>query len=477
MTGSSFRSLLADHDGTRALVRRLLVEHALVHWRLYAAAFALMAIAAGCTAISAYLLGNIINEAYVNRSFPGIIALAVVIVALFSIKGFATYGQSLMLARVSARIVAYNQRAMFDRLLNEGLGFFNTRHSSEFLARLAAGAVSASSVINLLITAMGRDLFSVIGLGTVMVLKDPVLSLVSVVVMPPALLFLRKLIRRINAIAMSQFTGGTRIIATMQETVQGIRIVKAFTLEDQMKAKFGASVDAVERETVKMARVANRAAPLMETLGGMAIAIGIVYGGYRVIVGGASPGAFFAFIAAFLLAFEPAKKLARLNIDLSANLVGVRLLFEIIDSTASEPIEDGLPPLALKEARVEFANVSFAYRPGEPVLQGMSFVAEPGRMTALVGQSGAGKSTVLNLVLRLYDAQGGTITIDGQDIAALSRRSLRRQIAYVSQDVQLFSGSIRDNIAFGRPDAGEDEIVAAARAPPPHHLKMGVPHG
>ena len=477
MTDSALRSLLAQRHDASALVRRLLREHALVHWRLYAIAFALMAIAAACTAASAYLLGNVINEAYVERHFPGIVALAAIIVTLFAVKGVASYGQAVMLSRIGARIVAQNQRAMFDKLLNEGLGYFTTRHSTDFLARLAAGANSASFVINLLITAVGRDLLSVIGLGVVMVLKDPVMSLVSVIVAPPALLVLRKLVRRIHAIARSQFTGGAQIMETMQETVQGIRIVKAFTLEEQMRAKFGASVEDVERETVKMARVANRASPLMETLGGIAIAIAIIYGGYRVIVDGASPGGFFAFIAAFLLAYEPAKKLARLNLDLSANLVGVRVLFEIIDGAATEPIEDGLPPLALTQARVEFANVSFAYRPGEPVLRGMSFVAEPSRMTALVGHSGGGKSTVLNLLLRLYDAQTGKVMIDGQDVAAVSRRSLRRQIAYVGQDVQLFTGTIRDNIAFGRPGASEAEIVAAARAAHAHDFVTTFPKG
>jgi len=477
VTESALRSLLAQRHDASALVRRLLREHALVHWRLYAIAFALMAIAAACTAASAYLLGNVINEAYVERHFPGIVALAAIIVTLFAVKGVASYGQAVMLSRIGARIVAQNQRAMFDKLLNEGLGYFTTRHSTDFLARLAAGANSASFVINLLITAVGRDLLSVIGLGVVMVLKDPVMSLVSVIVAPPALLVLRKLVRRIHAIARSQFTGGAQIMETMQETVQGIRIVKAFTLEEQMRAKFGASVEDVERETVKMARVANRASPLMETLGGIAIAIAIIYGGYRVIVDGASPGGFFAFIAAFLLAYEPAKKLARLNLDLSANLVGVRVLFEIIDGAATEPIEDGLPPLALTQARVEFANVSFAYRPGEPVLRGMSFVAEPSRMTALVGHSGGGKSTVLNLLLRLYDAQTGKVMIDGQDVAAVSRRSLRRQIAYVGQDVQLFTGTIRDNIAFGRPGASEAEIVAAARAAHAHDFVTTFPKG
>src|SRR5690348_13099841 len=208
VAGSFFRSLIADEGGTRALMRRLLVDNALVHWRLYAAAFALMVLAAGCTSIAAYLFGNIINVAYVDHDLSAIIALAAVVVGLFAVKGFASYGQTVMMARVGARIVAQNQRAMFGKLLNEGLGFFNARHSTEFLARLNAGANSATAVINMLITAVGRDLFSLIGLGTVMVIKDPILSLVSVIVMPPALIFIRKLLRRINAIAMNQFTGG-----------------------------------------------------------------------------------------------------------------------------------------------------------------------------------------------------------------------------------------------------------------------------
>ena len=224
-----------------------------------------------------------------------------------------------------------------------------------------------------------------------------------------------------------------------------------------------------------MSRVANRASPLMETLGGIAIGIIVIYGGYRVIETGATPGEFFSFIAAFLLAYEPAKRLARLNIELNTALVGARVMFEILDTPATEPIEDGLPPLSVTQGRIEFGNVAFAYRPGEPVLRGMSFVAEPNKVTALVGPSGGGKSTVLNLVLRFYDAQSGMITIDRQDIAAASRRSLRRQLAYVGQDAQLFTGSIRENIAFGKPGASEDEIRAAARAAHAHDFIMAFP--
>jgi ATP-binding cassette subfamily B protein len=366
---------------------------------------------------------------------------------------------------------------MFNKVVNESIGYFADRHSSEFIARLTTGANAASHVVNLLVTAIGRDFLSLVGLVTVMVVQDPVMSLVTLVVAPPALVALRKLVRRIRTIAHNQFTGGARIIETMQEALQGLRIIKAFTLEDAMQRRFDDNVGTVEHESYKMARVANRASPLMEMLGGFAMSIAVVYGGYRVIATGATPGEFFSFMAAFLLAYEPAKRLARLNLDLNSNLIGVRVLFEIIDSPPTEPNDDDKPLLELDKARVEFSDVRFSYRSGEPVIRDMSFVAEPGKVTALVGASGGGKSTVLDLILRLHEVGGGTITIDGQNIAAVSRGSLRRQIAYVGQNVQLFRGSVRDNIGFGKLGASEAEIIAAAKAAHAHDFIMAFPAG
>jgi subfamily B ATP-binding cassette protein MsbA len=460
-----------------ALIRRLLTEQGLVHWRKYAVAFALMAVAAGCTAFSAYLIGDVINQAYVNRSLRGIITIGVITVVLFAFKGLATYGHSVMLSRIGNRIVADNQRAVFSKLLSEGLSFFSDRHSTEFVARLSTGAAAATQVINLLITSVGRDLLSLIGLTIVMVVQDPLMSFFSFVVAPPAFLILRKLVRRIYSIARTQFHGGTRIIETLQETLQGIRIVKAFTLEDIMRERFDRNVSAVEYEANKMARVSNRASPLMETLGGCAIAMAVTYGGYRVIETGATPGQFFSFITAFLLAYEPAKRLARLNIELNSALVGVRILFEVIDSPPSEPLDTNKPDMQIKTARLTFDDVYFVYRSDEPVLRGISFTAEPGKLTALVGPSGGGKSTIFNLILRFYDAKLGRVIIDEQDVTQVSRRSLRQHIAYVGQDVFLFRGTVRENIEFGKPGASEDEIVAAAKAAYAHDFIMSFPRG
>jgi ABC-type multidrug transport system fused ATPase/permease subunit len=466
-----------DPYGAAILIRRLITEQGAAYWRRYLLAFGLMAVSAATTAGSAYLLGQVINQAYVEKNVRGIAILSGVCVLIFILKGAATYGHQVILSKISNAILANNQRRLFAKLMRENVAFFSERHSSEFLARLTAGANSVTQVLSLLINAVGRDVLSLIGLVAVMLMQDPVMALLGFAVAPPAMLVLRKLVKRIKGLAHTQFTGTADIMETMQESLQGIRTVKAFTLEETMRERIDASITAVELNANKMARVSNRSSPLMETLGGLAVAGGLMYGGYSVVALGATPGQFFSFLTAFLLAYEPAKRLARLNIELNSSLIGARKLLEIVDSPASEPDDDDRPALQLTDARVELRDVSFAYRPNEPVLSRMSFIAEPGKVTALVGPSGGGKSTVLALLLRFYEADSGDILIDGQSIAAVSRKSLRRQTAYVGQDVYLFRDTIGANIAFGKPSASEAEIVAAAQAACAHEFIMGFPLG
>ena len=471
------RKITDDPYGAAALIRRLITEQGMAYWRRYAVAFTLMAVSAGTTAAAAWLLGEVINQTYVDRSVRGIILLSLVIVVLFAIKGAATYGHTVILSKISNAILANNQRRLFAKLMRENVGFYSERHSSEFLARLTAGAQSVTQVLSLLISAVGRDFLSLVGLAAVMVIQDPWMSLFGLLIAPPALFFIRKLVRRIRHLAHDQFTGTTDILETMQESLQGIRTVKAFTLEQTMQTRIDKSIAMVEANANKMARVQSRSSPLMETLGGIAIAGTLMYGGYRVIATGATPGQFFSFITAFLLAYEPAKRLARLNIELNSYLIGARKLLEIVDSPATEPDDSDKPALMLTEAKVEFRDVTFAYRDNEIVLNRMSFVAEPGKVTALVGPSGGGKSTVLALLLRLYEVKFGAVVIDKQIISDVSRASLRQQTAYVGQDVYLFRDTIRENIAFGKAGATEADIVDAAKAACAHDFIMSFPLG
>lgn len=471
------KKITDDPYGAAILIRRLIAEQGLSYWRRYLLAFALMGVAAATTAASAYLLGEVINKAYVDKNVYAIAKLSLITIVIFTLKGAATYGHTVILSQIGNSILANNQRQLFAKLMSENIAFFSERHSSEFLARLTAGAASVTQVLNLLINAIGRDLLSLIALVVVMLMTDPYMALLGFAVAPPAMFVLRKLVKRIKGLAHNQFSGTADIMETMQESLQGIRTVKAFTLEAAMRERIDASITAVELNANKMARISNRSSPLMETLGGFAIAGGLMYGGYRVVAMGASPGQFFSFLTAFLLAYEPAKRLARLNIELNSNLVGARKLLEIVDSPSTEPADDDKPALKLVDARVEFRDVTFAYRLDEPVLNRMSFVAEPGKMTALVGPSGGGKSTVLALLLRLFEVNQGDIMIDGQAIGAVSRYSLRQQTGYVGQDVYLFRDTIGQNIAFGKTGATQDEIVAAAKAACAHEFIMGFPLG
>ena len=471
------KKITDDPYGAAILIRRLVTEQGLAYWRRYLLAFALMGVGAATTAGSAYLLGQVINKAYVDKDVRGIVLLSLVTIVIFTIKGAATYGHTVILSKISNAILANNQRRLFAKLMSENIAFFSNRHSSEFLARLTTGTNSVTQVLNLLINAIGRDVLSLIALVVVMLMTDPYMAILGFAVTPPAMLVLRKLVKRIRGLAHTQFTGTADILETMQEALQGIRTVKAFTLEGTMRARINENIASVERNANKMARISNRSSPLMETLGGFAIAAGLMYGGYSVVALGATPGQFFSFLTAFLLATEPAKRLARLNIELNSNLVGARMLLEVIDSPATELSDDDKPSLKLSEARIELRDVSFAYRANEPVLNRMSFIAEPGKVTALVGPSGGGKSTVLALLLRFYELRQGEILIDGQSISKVSRRSLRQQTAYVGQDVYLFRDTIRANIAFGKEGATEEQIIEAAKAACAHQFIMGFPLG
>ena len=464
-------------ESSGVLIRRLFADYGRRHLKYFVMTVVMMAVSSACQGIGAMIGGVMIDRAYVYKDFSGIVALSFAVFGIFTVRGLAMYGQAVVLAYLGNRITAENQRRMFDKLLGEGVGYFADRHSTDFMARMTYAANAPTNVVQMLVTAFARDLLSVVCLVTVMVWEDPMLSLIAFVVAPPAIFVLRKLMRRVRNIARTQFEGGARILETLQETIQGFRVIKAFNLEEEMRARIYQDVDSVEKAGNKLARAQNRYSPLMEYLGGFAIGLIGLYAGYRVLKTGGSPGEFASFATAFLLAYEPAKRLARLNIDLNTSLFGVDLLFKLLDSPSTENVDKNKPALVMGPGRIEFSHVDFSYRSGQRVLRQMSFAAEPGQVTALVGPSGGGKSTVFNLLLRLYDAEGGQILLDGQDIAAVTRASLRRHIAYVGQDVFLFRGSIRENIANGRPGATEAEIVAAAKAAFAHDFIMECAQG
>ena len=467
----------AREDGGTGLTLRLLGDQGRRHWRQYAVAATCMAIVAATTSASAWLMKDVIDKVFIDKDIAALWGIAALLSALSVGKGLAAYGQQVVLARVANAIVADVQRRIFDKILDLPLAAFAARHSTDFLARQAFISQSAAGILNLLVTSVSRDALTLVGLAAVMVLQDPLMSVVGLVFMPLAVVGSRQLAGRVRKVMATEFSGFAEILQSLSEATQGIRVVKAFTLEDHVRGRQRAAIDNFERASNKLAAVSARSSPMMESLGGLAIAAVVVYGGLRVIYEGLPPGAFFSFITALLLAYEPAKRLARFNVDFGASLLGLSMLYGFLDEPGGETDAADAPALAAGPGRVTFRGVVFAYRPGEPVLRGLDLEAAGGRTTALVGRSGGGKTTLMALMLRYYDVAEGEIAIDGTDIRTISRASLRRAISYVSQETFLFTGTIGENIALGRPGASRAEIEAAARAAHAHDFIMGFERG
>jgi ATP-binding cassette subfamily B protein len=301
------------------------------------------------------------------------------------------------------------------------------------------------------------------GLVIVMVTQDPIMSAICLVGGPFLAIAIRELSQRIRRVMESQYLSVSTIIGAMRETAQGIRIIKAFQLEGLQRQRMHQGIEAVERMGNKMVAVQAGMNGLVEVLAGLAIGLVILYAGWRNFSFGDTPGQFFAFITALLMASDPLRRLSRLQLQLTAAAVGAKMMYDLLDQPATEKAAPA-PELAVPCGEVRFDKVSFSYEAGTPVLCDLDFIAPAGRTTALVGVSGGGKTTILNLLQRFWVPQRGTISIDGQSIAGVSLASLRGQIALVSQDFFLFDGTIGDNIRAGRQDATDEEVAAAARA-------------
>ncbi len=460
----------AVDEGGRSfpLIRRLLTEHARTRAGAYAAALTLMAVSAAASVGSVALLRPVVNGMTgMNVAEPGAFKqlrnLAILVAVLYVVRGLATCGQLILMSRAGNRIVASLQKRVYDHLLHQPVRFFSDRHSSELMARLAMAANGARDVVQFIVASAGRDMLTVLGLLAVMIYNDPLMALMALSIAPVGVLMLSRLMKRVRRAARRSFDGSTQIMQHMGETAQGIRIIKSFNLESVMRARMAGAVGEVEKAANRMATGIALSSPVSETLGGVAVAIIILYGGWKVAVAHSDPGSFFAFIGALLSAYEPAKRLGRLNLDLQNSLVGARMVYDLLDEPLPDASDAQKPDLVPGPGLISLEAVSFGYRKGERVLDRIDLEAEPDKTTALVGASGGGKSTIISLVQRLYEPDSGTVRIDGQDVSAVNAGSLRDAVAFVAQDVFLFRGSVRDNIALGRPGATEPEIEEAAR--------------
>ena len=464
-------------SANQRLVGRLLKESFRKHAATYAIAIVAMLIVAATTAASAWIMRDIANEFSGPKDIGTIYFIAGAVATIFIVKGVATYVQALFLSRAGNSIIAERQRKIYDRMLEHGIEFYHSYSSADLIMRMTQSANAARSVVDTLVTSFIRDLFSVIGLLVVMLIQQPMLSLVALIFGPAAFFAVNRLLGRTKRIMKKELLSVAMIMRVMQETVFGARIVKSFNLESTMRGRMYDAVADVERRSNSIAALEAITSPIMETLAGLAIAGVILISGYLIVEGGQTPGSIMAFITALLLAYEPAKRLARSRVSLEKGMVGVRLMYEIADRPLMLEEAADAKPLSVGPGEIRFDDVSFSYREDELVIDHLDLVFPAGKMTALVGASGGGKSTVMNLIMRLYDPDSGRVLFDGEDIKFATLHSLREKIAYVSQDTFLFDGTVMHNIRMGRQDATDDEVIAAAIAANAHSFITAMPEG
>ncbi len=459
-------------------IGRLLSESLRNQGWLYGIAMIAMVVAAVTTAGAAWMMENIVDAMTTPdmRSQAHLVALAVI--ALFGAKAVASYVQSLYLARAGNRIIAAQQTKLYEKLLKRGVGYFAEIESSNLLMRVTAGAGAARQLVDVIVTSFVRDALTLVGLIFVMVYQQPLLSLLFFIVGPFALISVRYLLKNVRKIMQSEMKYLSEIIQVLQETANGIQVIKVFALEDRMAGRMNVAIKRVEQRSNDIAKLQSIASPMMEFLAGIAVA-GVLVVSTMGLAGSEPPtaGQLMSFITALLMAYEPAKRLSRMRVVIETCMVPIELMFELLDE--EDTMREHPAPKELRDGpgEVRLNNVTFGYQGALPVIQNMNLTFEAGKTTALVGQSGGGKSTIFGLIMRFYDPDQGVVEIDGQDLMEVSFASLRRKISYVGQDTFLFSTSVRENLRYANPSATDEEIEDAARAAHAHDFIKAMPQG
>ena len=310
MLRHKWQKFFADTETSRYLIHRLLSENFSKYAKRYVFALILMVVVAVTTALTAWIMKDIVNEIFVSKDFNKVWLITVAVMGIFTVRGLATYYQSVVMARIGNAIVADHQRKLYRHFMTQGADFFKTYPASELITRISHNAIAARTVLDLLITNLGRDLFSVIGLVTVMILQDPLLSMIAFVIAPPVIFLVTKLVKRVKRVAKSQFVSMTYTTQVTQESAKGFRIIRTFGLQNILQGRMDEAITGVEQKTNKIAGLSARTIPMMDTLGGFVIALIVLYSGWRTIVGGQSPGEFISFLTALLLAYDPARRIS-----------------------------------------------------------------------------------------------------------------------------------------------------------------------
>ena len=441
------------------------------------AAVALMATAALMVASQVWILQDVIDQIFVMKRASYLLPLGFGVILIFVASGFATWGHTLFLAKVSYSVVSKIQHQLFENLLRQDIAYFQSRSSGTLSAYLISDITLLRGAMIEGVMNMIKNCFTLVFLIGVMFTRNWQLALLAFIVFPPTGIFVSRVGKRLRKIAINTQNDIAQLSGLVSQSFQGIRQVKAYTAEKSEIKRIGHYIDSVYRLSIKTVRTGNLIVPLSEFLAGAAIALVIFYGGSQVIDGTNTTGNFFSFIAAFFMAYEPLKRLAKANNVLQAVLAATTRIFEALDEKPTITLDPYASTLRVTQAEIVFDQVNFAYPDGTVALRDFSATIQSGRKTALVGPSGSGKSTLLQLLLRFYDVTSGRILIDGQDIRQVDLNTLRQSLGFVSQDIFIFDDTVAANISYGQPGAEPRAIVQAAKQAAAHSFVEKLEHG
>ncbi|MEH6474706.1 MAG: ABC transporter ATP-binding protein [Sneathiella sp.] len=466
-----------DRQKTSVLYGRLLREYVLQYkWRLVAAVF-FMIIGAITTAATAFIMKPIVDEVFFDKNPEVILYTTLAVVVIFSLRGIASYGQAIMMNWVGTRVVAQIQSNLFAKLVMADLAWFHENSTGQLISRFVFDTNLLRQGSTQTLVVMTKDSLTALFLIASLFYYDWKMALFIFIALPPGALAIRQLGKRSRKASAKVLDQTATFSTFLEEAFQGIRVIKAYGTENKTKVAGDVEIENRFKYQFKAMRIQATSNPIVESLSGLVIAGVIFYGASSVTSGETTPGTFFAFITAVMLAYQPIKSVAKVAPQMQNSLAAAQRLFDLLDIVDKVTEKADATPLELHQGRVVFDKVAFAYDSEEPVLKNISLELGAGQRVALVGPSGGGKSTILNLMPRFYDVSAGKITVDGQDIRDVTVQSLREKFALVSQDIFLFDDTIAANIAYGREDVSEDEIIEAAKSAAVHDFVETLPAG
>lgn len=465
------------HAPSWPILKRLVRDYLRPHMRTVFVALGFMALAAVMTGALAKFMEPIIDRVFKAADTTALYEVAVGVMVVFAVRGFATFSHSVAMNKVGQRIVADVQGQVLQHLLKADLAYFHAHPSGQLLSRMVNDVGVMRIAVAECLTSFGKSTLTLIILVGVMFYQDWRLACFAFVAFPAGAWFVARIGKRLRRNASETQSELAHFSAQLTQMFQGIRHVKAYGMESYETGKFGSMIERLYRLAHKGYRTGALATPVNEIFSGIAIVTVIVYGGLQVMDGAKTTGQLFSFITAFLLAYEPMKRLGKVNAQMQAGLASALRVFEVLDAPPHIADRPHAQPLAPTHYEVALSNVSFGYNNEVTALHNLSITIPAGQTVALVGPSGAGKSTVLNLIPRFYDVASGAVTIGGIDVRDVTLASLRDKIALVSQDIVLFDDTVRANIAYGRAGATEAEVLAAAKGAHAHDFIMALPQG